>query len=121
MSERIVAIRLSWIALIALVMQAAASPHLRHLQALEGLRVARIELEGNRITKDHVIRRELCTAIGRPLRLGDFGADLQRLDNLDIFSSVKVAGHVRDEEVDLVLRLRAVAVCRSLHQLRHHR
>ena len=106
MSERMLPIRLSLIGLIALMTQAAASPDLRHLQAFEGLRVARIELEGNRITKDHVIRRELRTAIGRPLRLGDFGADLQRLDNLDIFSSVKVAGHARDGEVDLVLRLR---------------
>ncbi len=99
-------IRVSSIGLIALMTQAAASPDLRHLQVFEGLRVARIELEGNRITKDHVIRRELRTEIGRPLSLSDFEADLQRLDNLDIFSSVKVTGHARDGGVELVLRLR---------------
>ena len=86
--------------------RATASTDLRHLRDFEGWRVARIEFEGARITKDHIIRREMRTRVGRTLHLGDFEADLQRLDNLDIFSSIKVSGQGRDGDVELILLLR---------------
>ena len=57
---------------------------------LAGRRVVEIELLGYRHTRVHVIRRELRTRVGQPLGQATLAADLQRLENLDIFSSVRV-------------------------------
>lgn len=92
--------------IVALVAPAAAGHDLKQLEAFEGWMVSRIEFEGTRITKDHVIERELCTLVGRPLRLSDLRGDLQRLDNLDIFSSIKASGRAVDGQVVLTLWLR---------------
>jgi len=85
---------------------AAASSDLDHLQRFEGWKVLRVEFEGNRITKDHIIRRELRTAVGSAFELSELNADLQRLDNLDIFSSVRATARARDGELELTLLLR---------------
>ena len=59
-----------------------------HIHA--GQTVVSIELAGHRITRDAVIHRELRTRVGDPLDLAILRADIQRLENLDIFSSVRV-------------------------------
>ena len=103
---RVSTILLALVCLIVLMRQASATADLQDLQAFEGWRVGQITFEGARITRDHIIGRELHTAVGKPLRLTEFRADLQRLDNLDIFSSVKARAHARDGEVELTLLLR---------------
>ena len=103
---RVSTILLALVCLIVLMRQASATADLQDLQAFEGWRVGQITFEGARITRDHIIGRELYTAVGKPFRLTEFRADLQRLDNLDIFSSVKARAHARDGEVELTLLLR---------------
>ena len=84
-------------ALIYLILFFAHSTHAAvdavsdaHVRA--GQTVISIELTGHRITRDAVIHRELRTRVGDPLNLDILHADIQRLENLDIFSSV--AGHL---------------------------
>jgi len=57
---------------------------------LSGRRVERVDLVGNRYTRVHIIERELRTRVGQPLAPTTLAQDLQRLENLDIFSSVRV-------------------------------
>ena len=88
-----------------------AAGRLEHLAHLEGRTVAAIEVEGNRTTRTYVVLRELRTQVGRPLDLEVLGADLQRLDNLDIFSSLRVeAAEARGlaRGLNLTLRVREV-------------
>ncbi len=97
-----------FLALIALVCSSASAAELSRdaLDALAGRTVSSIAIEGNRITRDYVIYREVRTRIGHPLDAEILRADLQRLDNLDIFSSVRVRVEERGDEIDLTLRVR---------------
>ena len=79
---------------------ADAQVGLAALAPYEGRVVGRIRFEGNRVTKDHVIRRELRTAVGQRLQLEALRADLQRLDNLDIFSSIRAEARELDRAGD---------------------
>lgn len=63
--------------------EALVAPH-------SGERVVAIDLEGNRVTREHVIRREIRTAVGEPLDVATVRADVVRLSNLNIFASVTV-------------------------------
>lgn len=56
---------------------------------LAGRRVTAITLVGHRFTRDHVVLRELRTRVDTVLSLDTLDADVQRLDNLDIFSSIR--------------------------------
>ena len=58
--------------------------------AFAGRLITRIELSGNRFTREYIIRRELRLKVGDPLELQFVEGDLRRLENLDIFSSAKV-------------------------------
>lgn len=60
------------------------------LARFENLTVASIELTGHKVTKEHVIRREILTRVGEPLRAATVDEDIQRLDNLSIFAEVSV-------------------------------
>jgi outer membrane protein assembly factor BamA len=73
---------------------------------LAGRRVADIDLSGNRYTQAHVITRELRTLVGQPLDPSTLTADVQRLQNLDIFSSVRVELVSDGEAVRVVYHLR---------------
>ncbi|MBT3341921.1 MAG: BamA/TamA family outer membrane protein [Gemmatimonadetes bacterium] len=69
--------------------------------------ISSIEIVGARVTRDFVIRRELATRIGQAFDPQKLAADLQRLDNLDIFSSVQVDRQPQpDGTLHLVLRVR---------------
>jgi outer membrane protein insertion porin family len=67
----------------------------------QGLTVLALELEGNEVTRERVIRREIRTAVGEPLDLGILREDYLRLQNLEIFSAIRIeaspgdAGEVR--------------------------
>jgi outer membrane protein insertion porin family len=76
------------------------------LAAYAGKPVTAIALDGHKVTKEGVIRRELLTRVGEPLELATLAADLQRLDNLSIFAQVLVEGSPEGEGVRLALHLR---------------
>lgn len=97
-----------FLALTALVYGSVAASELSRedLDIVAGRRVNAIDIEGNRITRDYVIYRELRTPIGQPLNVETLRADLQRLDNLDIFSSVRVRAQERGDDIDLALVVR---------------
>ena len=78
------------------------------LDAFAGRKILRIELAGHRVTRDHVIRRELHTAAGDPLDPDLVRADLQRLDNLDIFSSLSASARPEGEGVVIKIRMREI-------------
>ncbi|MGY8824043.1 MAG: POTRA domain-containing protein [Candidatus Latescibacterota bacterium] len=65
-------------------------------------------MQGNRFTREYVIRRELRSAIGSPLYLKVLREDLQRLDNLDIFSSRRMLARTVDDGVALTLDVREI-------------
>lgn len=60
------------------------------LAAHQGERVSAIELVGDRVTRPHVILREIRTRVGEPLDLAVLRADFQRLENLHIFADIRV-------------------------------
>jgi len=81
---------------------------LDHLDRFEGRIVRRIELAGNRFTRDFVILRELRTRVGFPLSVQIVRRDLRRLDNLDIFSSAQVQARSEGKGVVLTIRVREI-------------
>jgi outer membrane protein insertion porin family len=68
--------------------------------------VQAIELQGQQTTRDYVIRREIETAVGQPLRVATVDEDLLRLDNLSIFAEVHVEAEAVGEEVRLVYHVK---------------
>jgi outer membrane protein assembly factor BamA len=69
--------------------------------------IATVEIRGVRYTRDFVIQRELVTRTGRHFDPAILAADLQRLDNLDIFSSLDAQVQRRaDDSVTVVLQIR---------------
>lgn len=59
--------------------------------ALEGQPVVRIEVSGNKKTKDYVILRELMTDVGDTLSVATMRTDLMRLTKLSALSKVEIA------------------------------
>ncbi len=64
--------------------------------AAEGKIVSGFTITGNKITKEYVITRELELAVGEPFRRETMEADVRRLENLGIFSSVSIVPHETD-------------------------
>ena len=78
------------------------------LRQFEGREVTKIRVYGHRTTRDYVIRRELRTRVGESLTRQKVRADLQRLENLDIFSSMSVEASPDGEGVALTYRVREI-------------
>lgn len=77
------------------------------LAPYQGRRVAAIALEGQTVTREFIISRELQTRVGEPLSLATLAADVQRLDNLSVFADIGVRAEPQpDEAVSLVFELR---------------
>ena len=93
------------IAILLLPVLLAAAPS---LETFAGRKVLRIDIEGHRITREHTIRRELHTTTGQAFDPERWRADLQRLDNLDIFSSLNSNVQVTENGIILVLRMREI-------------
>jgi len=72
----------------------------------EGQSVTRIDLTGNKITKEYIIRRELKLTVGQPFRLATLQGDITRLENLAIFSSILVIPTQETEGVALEFNFR---------------
>jgi outer membrane protein assembly factor BamA len=62
----------------------------RSLSAWQGRTVSAIELEGNNVTREGVIRREIHTRVGEPLDLATLDEDVVRLENIAVFSDIRV-------------------------------
>ena len=77
-----------------------------HLADFAGHRVRLLAIDGNRVTRERIIRRELRTQVGRALDLGVLGEDLQRLDNLDIFAAIRADARLVDGGVALEIKVR---------------
>ncbi|HET9253504.1 MAG TPA: BamA/TamA family outer membrane protein [Candidatus Eisenbacteria bacterium] len=74
--------------------------------SLEAPRVTRVDVTGFRVTKEYVIRREIETAPGEPHDPADVAADVQRLENLGIFSSIDVVSSPDSAGVALEYQVR---------------
>lgn len=74
--------------------------------ALENRPITSIAIRGNDVTKEHVIRRELEMRVGQPFTVAAMNADIVRLENLGIFSTVSTDLIERADgvEVDMVVR-----------------
>jgi outer membrane protein insertion porin family len=71
-----------------------------------GRPVTALAILGYEITREEVIRREIRTAVGEPLRPELVVADVRRLDNLSIFAEISVAVEETGEGVRLILHLK---------------
>ncbi len=58
--------------------------------ALEGQPISKVTISGNDVTREHIIRRELELRAGEPFVVETMHADVVRLENLGIFSSVSI-------------------------------
>ena len=96
------------IALLVLPANSETTSGLEELLRFEGRVIAEVRLDGNRVTREYVIRRELASTVGAPLRLSTIEADLQRLHNLYIFSSIHVEAAQSDDGVSLTIRVREI-------------
>ena len=56
-----------------------------------GQKITNITIQGNNVTEDYVIARQIWSEIGNPLDPELVAEDVTRLDNLSIFGSVEVA------------------------------
>jgi outer membrane protein insertion porin family len=68
------------------------------LRAEEGGIVESVEVEGRRVTREGVIVREIHTRAGEPLEVATVLADVQRLQNMQIFSEVRVEVKAGEED-----------------------
>ncbi|RKZ07369.1 hypothetical protein DRQ32_10170 [bacterium] len=74
--------------LLLLTCATASAVDVTNLEPYRGQNLARIELQGNRITHDYVITREVWSEEGTPLDPELVAEDIIRLENLAIFGSV---------------------------------
>ena len=89
-----------------LVISPLPAPDPRALAA-EGKTVRNITIDGNKVTKEYVIFRELELETGKPFSVQTMKEDVTRLDNLGIFSSVSITPEESAPgEVDLTVTVR---------------
>jgi outer membrane protein assembly factor BamA len=69
----------------------------------EGRAVTAIALQGNKVTREDVIRRELETEVGAPLSNATLEADLGRLINLQVFAEQHWEAEADGDGVRLIL------------------
>jgi outer membrane protein assembly factor BamA len=91
---------------LALPVPAWADPAPDPLLPYAGRTVSAIAIEGLRVTREFVVRREIRTAVGQPLRLDVVAADIQRLDNLSVFAEMAVTAAEDGEGVRVTFRLK---------------
>jgi len=83
--------RFKWLIFLMLVPVAvSADEGLKPLSSYSGELVTEVGFTGNNVTKDHVVRRELHTAMGDTLSTRVVMRDIERLKNLGIFADVTV-------------------------------
>src|SRR6187549_3338234 len=76
------------------------------LAAFAGRELTAIVLVGYDTTRDEVIRREVESRVGEPLSLESVAADVQRLDNLQIFAEIVVSAEADGDGARLTFRFK---------------
>ncbi len=76
------------------------------LAVYENRPVTTIELTGHKVTREHVITREIRTRVGEPFHVTTLVTDVQRLDNLSLFAEIGVGAETEGEGVRLVFRFK---------------
>jgi outer membrane protein insertion porin family len=76
------------------------------LSPFAGRTVTAIALDGLRVTREFVARREIRTTVGQPLRVDVVAADVQRLDNLSVFAEITVVAEGDGDGVRLTFRFK---------------
>ena len=76
------------------------------LAPFAGREVTLVVFVGHQSTRDDVIRREVETRVGEPLSPESVAADVQRLDNLQIFAQITVSAEPDGEGVRLSFRFK---------------
>jgi outer membrane protein insertion porin family len=71
----------------------------------QGVPVRRVFWTGNRVTRDHVIAREIEISVDQPLRAEALRADYLRLENLGIFAKIEPRLHATEGGVEVEYRL----------------
>lgn len=78
--------------------------------AYVGRRVVRIEITGNRKTREFVVLRELQTAVGDSLSLSAMQTDLTRLTRLNAFSKVDIVPRLEGQGVVYAIKVSETAL-----------
>jgi outer membrane protein insertion porin family len=71
-----------------------------------GYVVSAIHLQGNKVTRNYVVTREIHTKTGQPLDVETLSDDFQRLENIQVFSQVTIVPSASDSTVALVFDLK---------------
>jgi outer membrane protein insertion porin family len=79
-----------WLQPLAVGAEDSAAPAPDPLATWRGRSVRSIQLSGNEVTKESVIRREIQTPVGGALDVETLREDVIRLENLSIFAEVRV-------------------------------
>ena len=93
--------------LALLPVAAAAQVDLTDVAAHQGQIVEAVEIEGREATREHVVTREIHTRVGEPLDRETIEEDVQRLENLQVFSEIEIeveAGREDHVRVRFVVR-----------------
>ena len=85
---------------------ARADAALEAIVPLAGRPVTAVEVAGHRTTREPVIRREIHTRVGEPLRVETVSDDVQRLDNLSIFAEIEVGAREDGEGARVTYRVK---------------
>jgi outer membrane protein insertion porin family len=68
------------------------------LLAWQGRIVRDVSFVGRKVTQEHVIEREIRTRVGEPLDLTTLAADYRRLENIAIFSDIRIEAREQGED-----------------------
>ena len=94
-----------WLLTFALLLGEAtvvrATTSIAELENYRGVTITQIQAQGNRVTKDYVIAREIWSEEGHPLDPALVAEDITRLENLALFGSVVVTVIPEDSGVAL--------------------
>jgi outer membrane protein assembly factor BamA len=99
----------SWLLSAGLALWAVSAPAEEVADILSpyaGRTVTAITVEGLRVTREFVARREIRTAVGQPLRVELVAADVQRLDNLSVFAEIAVLAKGDGQGMRLTFRFK---------------
>lgn len=77
------------------------------LEPYEGYLVTRVQVEGCKVTKEYIVRREIRVEAGDTFRVAEAQTDLTRLENIGVFSSGEIVADATDDStVALTYRVR---------------
>lgn len=78
------------------------------LDPYEGYLVTRVDIAGNDVTKDFVVRREIRVRPGDVFHVSEASHDITRLENMSIFSSTTITAVAADSTVALTYTVKEI-------------